>query len=124
MRDELEKSRLNQRYELTSIPSTFSIPEQSPSIDNTNIILQKQNQDIKDKLEQRINELHLKENECITLKAKVDTYESKEKDLQHYITILKESILIKDQQVNMIQSEVITKQIIFFIRKIITLNIP
>jgi len=98
MRDELEKSRHN--------PSTHSIiPEQQPSID-TNLILQKQYQDIKDKLEQRINDLHLKENECVTLKAKVDTYESKEKDLQHYISILKESILIKDQQVNMIQSEV------------------
>jgi len=100
MHDELEKSRHNQ---ITSIPSTFSIiPEQqTPSIDT-----QKQYQDIKDKLEQRINDLHLKENECVTLKAKVDTYESKEKDLQHYISILKESILIKDQQVNMIQSEV------------------
>jgi hypothetical protein len=108
MRDELDKSRHNnQRYELTSIPSTYSIPEQQqqPSID-TNTILQKQYQDIKEKLEQRINDLHLKENECVTLKAKVDTYESKEKDLQHYISILKESILIKDQQVNMIQSEV------------------
>ncbi|CAF2382613.1 unnamed protein product [Rotaria sp. Silwood2] len=104
MHDELEKSRHNPHYELTSIPSTFSIPEQ-PSID-TNTILQKQYQDIKDKLEQRINDLHLKENECVTLKAKVDTYESKEKDLQHYISILKESILIKDQQVNMIQSEI------------------
>ncbi|CAF0752344.1 unnamed protein product [Rotaria sordida] len=104
MRDELEKSRHNLHYELTSIPSTFSIPEQ-PSID-TNTILQKQYQDIKDKLEQRINDLHSKENECVTLKAKVDTYESKEKDLQHYISILKESILIKDQQVNMIQSEI------------------
>jgi hypothetical protein len=103
MHDELEKTRHNQ---ITSIPSTFSIPEQSPSIDNINLILQKQNQDIKDRLEQRINDLHLKENECVTLKAKVDTYESKEKDLQHYISILKESILIKDQQVNMIQSEV------------------
>ncbi|CAF0765631.1 unnamed protein product [Rotaria sp. Silwood1] len=105
MRDELEKSRHNPHYELTSIPSTFSIPEQQPSIE-TNTLLQKQYQDIKDKLEQRINELHLKENECVTLKAKVDTYESKEKDLQHYISILKESILIKDQQVNMIQSEI------------------
>jgi len=101
MRDELEKSRHN--------PSTYSIipdqQQQQPSID-TNLILQKQYQDTKDKLEQRINDLHLKENECVTLKAKVDTYESKEKDLQHYISILKESILIKDQQVNMIQSEV------------------
>ncbi|CAM4764412.1 unnamed protein product [Rotaria magnacalcarata] len=105
MRDELEKSRRNQ-HELTSIPSTFSIPEH-PSIEtNTNSILQKQYQDVKDKLEQRINDLHLKENECVTLKAKVDTYESKEKDLQHYISILKESITIKDQQVNMIQSEI------------------
>jgi hypothetical protein len=107
MHDELEKSRHNQ---ITSIPSTFSIiPEQQqpPSIDT-----QKQYQDIKDKLEQRINDLHLKENECVTLKAKVDTYESKEKDLQHYISILKESILIKDQQVNMIQSEV--KNFLFF----------
>ncbi|CAF1468597.1 unnamed protein product [Adineta steineri] len=109
MRDELEKSRHNnQRYELTSVPSTYSIPEQQqqqPSID-TNAILQKQYQDTKDKLEQRINDLHVKDNECVTLKAKVDTYESKEKDLQHYISILKESILIKDQQVNMIQSEI------------------
>jgi predicted nuclease with TOPRIM domain len=102
MRDELDKTRHN----LTSIPSTFSIPEQTPSNENTNFISQKQYQDIKDKLEQRINDLHCKENECVTLKAKVDTYESKEKDLQHYISILKESILIKDQQVNMIQSEV------------------
>ena len=112
MRDELEKSR---RYETISIPSTFSIPEsqqQQPSID-TITLLQKQNQDLKDKLEQRINELHLKDNECVTLKAKVDTYESKEKDLQHYISILKESILIKDQQVNMIQSEVFS--FVFFI---------
>lgn len=61
---------------------------------------------MKEKYEQRSNDLHFKDNECVTLKAKVDTYESKEKDLQHYITILKESILIKDQQVNMIQSEV------------------
>lgn len=99
MRDELEKSRHHNQ-----ITSTIIIPEQ-PSID-TNVTLQKQNQDIKDKLEQRINDLHSKENECVTLKAKVDTYESKEKDLQHYISILKESILIKDQQVNMIQSEV------------------
>jgi hypothetical protein len=102
MRDELEKSRHN--------PATYSIipdqqQQQQPPID-TNLILQKQYQDTKDKLEQRINDLHLKENECVTLKAKVDTYESKEKDLQHYISILKESILIKDQQVNMIQSEV------------------
>jgi len=104
MRDELEKSRHNQ---ITSIPSTFSIiPEQQPPSIDINFISQKQYQDIKDKLEQRINDLHLKENECVTLKAKVDTYESKEKDLQHYISILKESILIKDQQVNMIQSEV------------------
>jgi hypothetical protein len=100
MRDELEKSRHNQ------IAFSTVIPEQ-PSID-PNIILQKQYQDLKDKLEQRINDLHIKENECVTLKAKVDTYESKEKDLQHYISILKESILIKDQQVNMIQSEVDT----------------
>lgn len=105
MREELEKYRHNQSYEITSIPSTFSIPEQ-PSIDTNTVLLQKQYQDLKDKLEQRINDLHLKENECVTLKAKVDTYESKEKDLQHYISILKESILIKDQQVNMIQSEV------------------
>lgn len=102
MRDELEKSRQNQ---ITTTSTTIHIPEQ-PSIDTNNIILQKQYQDIKDKLEQRTNDLHLKENECVTLKAKVDTYESKEKDLQHYISILKESILIKDQQVNMIQSEV------------------
>ena len=101
MRDELEKSRHNQRYE-----PTVSIPDQQPSIDTNTLLLQKQNQDLKDKLEQRINDLHLKENQCVTLKAKVDTYESKEKDLQHYISILKESILIKDQQVNMIQSEV------------------
>lgn len=97
-RDELEKSR--QQHAL--IPLSYStIPDSTPSIDN-----QKQYQDLKDKLEQRINDLHSKENECVTLKAKVDTYESKEKDLQHYISILKESILIKDQQVNMIQSEV------------------
>ena len=83
--------------------SHSSIVESTPSID-----FQKQHQDLKEKLEQRINELHSKENECVTLKAKVDTYESKEKDLQHYISILKESILIKDQQVNMIQSEVRT----------------
>ena len=102
--DELEKIRRYQQYELTTIPQTFSVSEQT-SID-TNLSLQKQYQDIKDKLEQRISDLHVKENECVTLKAKVDTYESKEKDLQHYISILKESILIKDQQVNMIQSEV------------------
>jgi hypothetical protein len=101
MRDELEKSRHNQRYE-----STVSIPDPQPSIDTNTLLIQKQNQDLKDKLEQRVNDLHLKENQCVTLKAKVDTYESKEKDLQHYISILKESILIKDQQVNMIQSEV------------------
>jgi hypothetical protein len=105
MRDELEKSRHTQRYESASIPAIISLPEQTPSID-TNIHLQKQYQEAKDKLEQRTNDLHSKENECVTLKAKVDTYESKEKDLQHYISILKESILIKDQQVNMIQSEV------------------
>ena len=90
-RDELEKSRYH--------PSV--IPDSSPSID-----IQKQNHDLKDKLDKRITDLHSKENECVTLKAKVDTYESKEKDLQHYISILKESILIKDQQVTMIQSEV------------------
>jgi histidinol phosphatase-like enzyme len=108
MRDELDKSRHNQRYELTtSIPSTYSIPEQQqPSIDTNTTVLQRQYQELKDKFEQRMNDLHLKENECVTFKAKVDTYESKEKDLQHYISILKESILIKDQQVNMIQSEV------------------
>lgn len=104
MRDELERTRHNQHHESTTLPTIYSIPEQ-PSIDTIGI-LQKQNQEVKDKLEQRINDLHLKENECVTLKAKVDTYESKEKDLQHYISILKESILIKDQQVNMIQSEV------------------
>ena len=106
MRDELEKSRHHQRYEIASIP------DPTPSTD-INLILQKQNQDLKEKFEQRINDLHAKENECVTLKAKVDTYESKEKDLQHYISILKESILIKDQQVNMIQSEVY--QILFSI---------
>ncbi|UJR35126.1 hypothetical protein I4U23_027897 [Adineta vaga] len=103
MRDELDKARHNNNP--TSIPSTFIIPEQKPSID-LNATSQKQYQDTKEKLEQRVNELHLKDNECVTLKAKVDTYESKEKDLQHYISILKESILIKDQQVNMIQSEI------------------
>ena len=105
MRDELEKSRHSQRHEPASIPAIISLPEPTPSID-TNILLQKQYQEVKDKLEQRTNDLHSKENECVTLKAKVDTYESKEKDLQHYISILKESILIKDQQVTMIQSEV------------------
>jgi hypothetical protein len=115
MRDELEKSRHNQRYETASIPAIISLPEQTPPSIDTNTILQKQNQDIKDKLEQRINDLHVKENECVTLKAKVDTYESKEKDLQHYISILKESILIKDQQVNMIQSEVEISKLIYSI---------
>ena len=79
MRDEVEKSRQN----LTSIPSTFSIPDQQPSNDSNLLLFQKQIQDLKDKLEQKINDLHLKENQCVTLKAKVDTYESKEKDLQH-----------------------------------------
>ena len=97
MRDELEKSR--------HLPIN-PIPESIPSNIDTNLISQKQYQDLKEKFEQRINDYHSKDNECVTLKAKVDTYESKEKDLQHYISILKESILIKDQQVNMIQSEV------------------
>ncbi|CAF1660056.1 unnamed protein product, partial [Adineta ricciae] len=104
MRDELEKAR---HTNLTStIPSTFTIPDQQQPSTDANTISLRQYQDIKDKLEQRINELHAKDNECVTLKAKVDTYESKDKDLQHYISILKESILIKDQQVNMIQSEI------------------
>ena len=84
------------------MPPVVTIPESNPS----NIELQKQYQDLKDKYEHRLNDLHLTDNECVTLRVKVDTYESKEIDLQHYITILKESILIKDQQVNMIQSEV------------------
>lgn len=99
LRDELEKSRHQQSCQVSSISS---IPEPNPS----NTELQKQYHDLKDKYDQRLNDLHFKDNECVTLKAKVDTYESKEKDLQHYITILKESILIKDQQVNMIQSEI------------------
>ena len=100
MRDELEKSRHQQQHH---VPVAFTMTEHSSTNDSH---LQRQNQELKDKLEQRIGDLHGKENECVTLKAKVDTYESKEKDLQHYISILKESILIKDQQVNMIQSEV------------------
>ena len=108
MRDELEKSRQYQRFDLISIPSSLPIPEIAQTPSNNELIgqLQRQYQEMKDKFEQRTNEFHTKDNECVTLKAKVDTYESKEKDLQHYISILKESILIKDQQVNMIQSEV------------------
>lgn len=105
VRDELEKSRYQQRHDVASIPTSYTIPEQ-PSNDMIVGVLQRQCQELKEKLEQRTNELHNKDNECVGLKAKVDTYESKEKDLQHYISILKESILIKDQQVNMIQSEV------------------
>lgn len=107
MRDELEKTRQHQRFDFVSISPVVPIPEVQPPSNNEILVqIQRQNQDLKEKLEQRINELHAKDNECVTLKAKVDTYESKEKDLQHYISILKESILIKDQQVNMIQSEV------------------
>jgi len=107
MRDELEKTRQHQRFDFVSIPPVMPIPEVQPPSNNEILVqTQRQNQDLKEKLEQRINELHAKDNECVTLKAKVDTYESKEKDLQHYISILKESILIKDQQVNMIQSEI------------------
>ena len=101
MREELEKSRHQQH-----VPVSFAAHVEHSSTNDTHLHLQRQNQELKDKLEQRIGDLHGKENECVTLKAKVDTYESKEKDLQHYISILKESILIKDQQVNMIQSEV------------------
>ncbi|CAF0917158.1 unnamed protein product [Didymodactylos carnosus] len=76
--------------------------------DQTSLIetLKNNEKNLKDKLDQFHNDIHVKENECTTLKAKVDTYESKERDLQHYITILKESIMIKDQQVTMVQSEV------------------
>ena len=114
MRDELEKSRHLQRQDLITIPATSIIPDQQPS-NELNVNLQRQYQELKDKLEQRTNDLHVKDNECVTLKAKVDTYESKEKDLQHYISILKESILIKDQQVNMIQSEVRQEKNFFFL---------
>ena len=103
-REELERSRHHQRADAAPIPATFTIPEQ-PSIESSSA-LQRQYQETREKLDLRLNELHSKENECVTLKAKVDTYESKEKDLQHYISILKESMLIKDQQVTMIQSEV------------------
>lgn len=47
-----------------------------------------------------------KETELQQLKTKFETCESKEKDLQHYLTLLKESILTKDQQINMQQSEI------------------
>ena len=47
-----------------------------------------------------------KETELQQLKTKFETCESKEKDLQHYLTLLKESILTKDQQITMQQSEI------------------
>lgn len=102
LRDELDRSR----HHPPPLPSTSLVSSILSEPNPSTFDFQKQYQDLKDKYEQRLNDLHSKDNECVTLKAKVDTYESKEKDLQHYITILKESILIKDQQVNMIQSEV------------------
>lgn len=47
-----------------------------------------------------------KETELQQLKTKNETFESKERDLQHYLTLLKESIATKDQQITMQQSEV------------------
>lgn len=51
-------------------------------------------------------ELNKKETELQQLKTKNDTFESKEKDLQHYLTLLKESIATKDQQISIHQSEI------------------
>jgi ELKS/RAB6-interacting/CAST family protein 1 len=60
----------------------------------------------KEKIESLKFELSRKETELEQLKTKYETCESKERDLQHYLTLLKESIATKDQQITMQQSEV------------------
>ncbi|CAF0794704.1 unnamed protein product [Didymodactylos carnosus] len=108
LHEELEQYR---QHRCPSKGSTMQQPQHQDSStanNQTSLIetLKNSEKNLKDKLDHFHNDLHGKENECTTLKAKVDTYESKERDLQHYITILKESIMIKDQQVTMVQSEV------------------
>lgn len=51
-------------------------------------------------------DLTRKDNECQALKTKYESVESKEKDTQHYLNLLKESLSNKDQQIVILQSEI------------------
>lgn len=50
--------------------------------------------------------MNRKENDLQTMKTKYESIENKEKDLQHYLNLLKESISAKDQQLLIVQSEI------------------
>ncbi len=60
---------------------------------------------LKERVESYKSEVSRRETELQQARTKLETCESKEKDLQHYLGLLKESIVTKEQQISMQQAE-------------------
>ncbi len=111
LQDELKSAKTNEENaSLQSSPQHLSksVFTSNNSIHSTSQLdLLKANEKfLKERVEGYKSELSKRDTEIQQFRTKLETYESKEKDLQHYLGLLKESILTKDQQISMQQAEI------------------